>query len=740
MLEIKSVAAKNFLSYGNKWNKVDLRTGTNLVVGYDVQKQRSNGAGKTSFMEIISFALFGLVSKGLKKSQIINWKNKKSCEAKVEFEKNGIKYTFHRGIKPNFIKVFKGEDEYPINSSVKEFQADLEEQLIGMDFKVFNSLIYSNPNNSISLLDTPKAQKRAFIEKQFNLTDFSALNKLNNEHIRKIDLEIHDIKQTVDKNKEIINDLTFEKGNIKDERDDIDIDSYTDQKKDLKESLDKLSDITEEFIQEKKIKLLNTKKEQQDKQKDFDELDKKKIKLKETLIKTITTIKGLKKQKDDIGDLSVHLEKLEKEKKKLLLCEDVEERLQKKKEGLPSIETQLDNLKLCYQEHTDIIKERQMQIKTLNIDELEGKSSCPTCHQPVDYDSIKDDMEKDIKMHQGHIDQEIEKRDIIDNGIKELKDSLEKRKVDIEEFEDKVKNKQLLELSIAKLEKYANKQDEIDEIDKKIKELSNYTDQVKLIEQFDKDLKIFKKSIDNYNISIKSMENSLDDANKKFSLKKDTINKLDLLNKELLHKKETIKKCNERIEIKTKKIVELRNKCLEADVIILDKIKELDHLKYIKDMLKDENIKQFAIGHMIPIIEKQANYYLGEAGFGFYLKIDNWLDAKIKGPGISDCSFASMSGGERKSIDLAMKFAIMDISMARIPDFPDILILDELLDSSVDSFGIQQLINIVKVKQEDKNLKVFLISHRQEMEELEPDNIYTVTKDNGYSTITVKEA
>ena len=70
-----------------------------------------------------------------------------------------------------------------------------------MDFKVFNSLINSNPNNSISLLDTPKAQKRAFIEKQFNLTEFSILNKLNNEHIRKSDLDLHDINKIIEKNK-----------------------------------------------------------------------------------------------------------------------------------------------------------------------------------------------------------------------------------------------------------------------------------------------------------------------------------------------------------------------------------------------------------------------------------------------------------------------------------------------------------------------------------------------------------
>ena len=737
MLEIKSVACKNFLSYGNKWNKIDLYKGINLVIGYDIQKQRSNGAGKTSFMEIISFALFGSVSKGLKKSQIINWKNKKACEVKVIFEKNGIEYTFHRGIKPNFIKVYKGENEYPINASVKEFQLELEEQLIGMDFKVFNSLIYSNPNNSISLLDTPKAQKRAFIEKQFNLTEFSALNKLNNECIKTVELELHDSEKQIETIKGTVDDLILEIANIKDEKNDIDIDSIITQEKEYKLKLEEVKDVTDDGLKKIKDDLLKIREENQKIQEQLINVTDKKAEVKEKLVKQLTQIKSLKKQKKDIGDISLKIKEADKIRNKLKFYDDIEEKLKIKKDGLPDIKKQLKNLQENINDHNNIIKEHSIKIKSLNIDNLKGKAVCPTCHQNVEYDVIIEQLKEQIDEHQSYINKEEEIKQIVVNSFEEMNTSLKQREEDIEILEEKVKKKNKLTLELTKLEAYAEKQTKLDEIEKELKKLNSYKKDVKILDDYDKLLKIIIKKKDTYKDSIKKLEQTIENK-EELLIKKNDINKrIDILFEVKLNAKNTIKKCEERIKVKSQKVVKLNNQINENSIDIIEKTKELEHFKYVKTMLKDENIKQFAISNMIPIIEKKANYYLGEAGFGFYLKLDNWIDAEIKGPGITDCSFASMSGGERKSIDLALKFAIMDISMVRITMFPDVLILDELLDSSVDSYGIKQLIDIIKVKQKKNNLKIFLISHRQEMEELEPDNIYKIIKDNGYSSMEI---
>jgi DNA repair exonuclease SbcCD ATPase subunit len=735
MLNFKSVSAKNFLSYGDVWTEVDLYKGINLVTGFDNQKKRSNGAGKTSFMEMIIFALFGQISKGLKQSQIINWKNKKKCETKCVFYKDNHEYIFHRGLKPNFLKVFKDGNEFPINSSIKDFQIECEEQILGMDFKTFNSLIYSNPNNSISILDTPKPQKRAFIEKQFNLTEFTELNNLNNDSIRETEKEKNNLEEQ--KNSKItliesfqndINDINNDISKIDTEKIENDINNLKESLFDIKinqETIDKIEKrIKDEKINEKHLK---------------DEIkiktDEKNV-IKEDLISVVSTISTLKKQKKDIGDISEYIKKAENIKKKLNLFDDnIDNDIKVKKEAIIEFEKNLKELNDTYIDHTSIIKELKSKINSYNLGIKKGETKCPTCFQDVDYDVIKKTIDKKIEDYQFHIDNEIETRSIVENGINEHKKSIKKIKDGIEFLEKRKEDKNNKEKELYKLQSYIDKEQDIKKIDQEINTLSKKLSKKKYLENISNEVKKLENKLENKEKIIFDLDTKLTNYYNDIKKKTEISNKIDILNERLQNQLNNLTNYKKNIELKEANIKKYEKECININ----DKIKYLndniEHFKFVKEMLKDNNIKQFAISHMIPIIEKHVNYYLGEAGFTFYLKLDNWLDAEIKGPGISDCSFASMSGGERKSIDLALKFAIMDISVARNPYFPNILILDELLDSSVDSLGIKQLIDVVKVKQKKNNLKVYIISHRQEMDDLEPDHIYTVLKDKGFSKI-----
>ena len=160
-----------------------------------------------------------------------------------------------------------------------------------------------------------------------------------------------------------------------------------------------------------------------------------------------------------------------------------------------------------------------------------------------------------------------------------------------------------------------------------------------------------------------------------------------------------------------------------------------EYYNFIKKLCSDENIKQYAISNIIPIINQKVNYYLSEAGVGFYVKLDGWLDCEIKGPGISNASASSLSGGEKKSLDLALQFALFDITKLKCKNLPNILILDEILDSSVDAKGIENLMNIIKVKQKEDNLACLIVSHRKEIGSFTIDRKYTIIKSNGYSSL-----
>ena len=157
----------------------------------------------------------------------------------------------------------------------------------------------------------------------------------------------------------------------------------------------------------------------------------------------------------------------------------------------------------------------------------------------------------------------------------------------------------------------------------------------------------------------------------------------------------------------------------------------------IKEICKDQNIKQYAISSIMPYLNQQTNHYLSEVGYGFYAIIDKWLQAEIKGPGVTKASYGSLSGGEARGIDLAIQFGLLDIARIQAGQWPDILIMDEILDSSVDSKGIAKLVEIIRTKQAQENNKIFVISHREEIgDEFEADFQYFISKDR-YSKVEV---
>jgi len=171
------------------------------------------------------------------------------------------------------------------------------------------------------------------------------------------------------------------------------------------------------------------------------------------------------------------------------------------------------------------------------------------------------------------------------------------------------------------------------------------------------------------------------------------------------------------------------------------KLNELgDYLEYLKTLCKDEYVKQYAISSIMPLLNKQVNHYLSESGMNFYVRLDKWLEEQIEGPGMINGSYGSLSGGEARSIDLALQFGFLDIARIKAGVFPDLLSLDELLDSSVDSVGLSSILDIVRTRQEDDNSKIFIITHRQEMDESTViDNTYLIERHGGFSYIKMKE-
>jgi DNA repair exonuclease SbcCD ATPase subunit len=204
------VELKNFLSYGNQWTTLDFKEGINAIIGHDEDKDRSNGAGKTSIIESIPFALFGQTSKEVSLNKIVNWKNGKNCEVKLHFQKDGIPYVIHRGIKPGILSLSKDGVDQPLLSDKRFFQKELEQDLIGMDFRFAQMMTFQNANNMISMFTAKKEEKRKFIEKFFNLEMYTKMNELVNKKLGALNEKLSSVERDIEYKEKRASELQVE--------------------------------------------------------------------------------------------------------------------------------------------------------------------------------------------------------------------------------------------------------------------------------------------------------------------------------------------------------------------------------------------------------------------------------------------------------------------------------------------------------------------------------------------------
>jgi DNA repair exonuclease SbcCD ATPase subunit len=735
-MEIKfnKVKFKNFLCFGSRVQEIELKNGLNIVVGIDKDNdERSNGSGKTSLLETIPFALYGVTHKQIKKSDIINWKNRKNCEVVLEFTKNNDEYTILRGIKPNVLEIYKNNILIDRPPHVRDYQKILDD-IIGLNFQSFISIIHSNINSSMPITIMNKPEKRKFMEKIFNLKVYSMMNEICNEKLR----NINEKKMSMEKDYEfastsleIISNEISSLNERKQSYNSKDI-SYKKAKKEYDKKLKDYKDLNNLFdLRNTELVSLSIESER------FKNILEK-IKMKSQWINSkirnidnqnAKILEELKKSKE----VSSYKEKLDYIISKYGDIDDIDKKILEINERKNLLKINLEKLQIEKEDIQRVLITFESQQNNLKdkIGSLENHSICPLCEQEVkgEIDIVKNwkndlfevgryinesntEMKEvikkidDTKVLIKKCDQKIEKLQKIKDGLSKIKLKISDYNIDENESMLKVyKYKKKKYLSVINKFKFINEKvaKKYNEVNKKIEliteEKNNIEYNIKEIEKLEKDVEILKREV--------KLEKQMRDDISKQILKKET------------------------------ELQNLKDKKIQIKQILKKNTNTIDYLSFIKEMCKDENIKQFAISSNIPYINERVNYYLSEVGHNFYVLLDNWLDLQIKGPGITNGSYGSLSAGESKSIDLAMQFAFLDVSRIQSGAFIDLLIEDEILDSSIDSIGLPKLINILKFKQREDNLKTFIISHRSEINDLDIDNIYQVVKKNGYSTVEI---
>lgn len=719
-INCESVGFKNFLSFGSKWQDVELKHGLNFVTGWDAARNKSNGAGKSSFLESILFALFGKTARDIKKEQIVNWKNKKNCEVVFRFNVNDNKYEVLRSIKPDKLEIYRNGSLIPQDAHVKDYQSMFEEDIWGLDLKMTTSLVHSNANSSANILSMKKPEKRKLMEKMFDLTIFSKMNEICNEKLRNIqgktretELKIQSHLEQIEKAKQMIDQFKGEiqkKALIEKELADLLIE-FKEMMEDHPNIEEELEDISKEI--EQKENSLRDK---------IQIIEKKEVEIKTKIEHVEKEIEEIREMDDIIEnnkDLESHIKKIEN---RIGTVDAVVERIKELK-GLKDklvSDNEKDEIKISKIEKEVIELNADLKNCEKNL-ELLKEGVCPVCKTKV----------KDPKAHYGKeissIKRKITNRKKKSKPIDEAMEIVDIRIVEIgDEVEALQDDKDNILTLRSKIQQVSKKDS------KELKsELRKHTDNLFILAE--KKIDLIKKTGE----ETSPLTNKRKDLNEEFAKIKRKEKEVEELKTQVGVEKKNIKSFEKMIDDQKNQISEIGNKSVELKES-MEKLQTIrDYINTIKGLLKDEKIKQHMISKIMPYLNQQANYYLSEVDYSFYVKIDKWLDIEIKGPGITNATYDSLSGGERRGIDLAIQLGFLDIARTQAGIFPDLLTFDELLDSSIDGQGIGEVLKIVRVKQMETNGKFFIISHRSEIDNELIDNRYHVIKENGYSRVEV---
>ncbi len=224
-INFEKVKYKNILSTGNIYTTIELsEVPSTLIAG-------SNGSGKSTLLDAIVFGLYGRPFRNINKAQLVNSINNKELIVELYFSAGGDKYMIRRGIKPNLFEIWKNGGMINQDASVRDYQAFLEESILGINFKAFNQIVVLGSATYIPFMELRAYQRREIIEDLLDIQVFSVMGTLAKDRMSSTKAEITDNKydieiienniQSAEENNEEIRKLkTVEVDKIKDKMND----------------------------------------------------------------------------------------------------------------------------------------------------------------------------------------------------------------------------------------------------------------------------------------------------------------------------------------------------------------------------------------------------------------------------------------------------------------------------------------------------------------------------------------
>ena len=682
MITVKNITLRNFLSIGNVTQAVDfdkkditLILGENLDLGGDGAR---NGTGKTTLIQGLSYALFGQPINNIRKDNLVNRTNAKGMLITLEFNVNGTNYKIERGRKPNILKFYVNdvqqkatEDQQGEN---KETQAAIE-RVLNMTPEMFKHIVVLN-TYSEPFLALKNNEQREIIEQLLGITLLSEKADVVKDLIRQskddIQQEEFRIKAVEEANKRVKEqiDAIKRRQTLWKKKHDEDLASLAT----TYEELSKI-DIDAELLAHKELVIYNEKKKQQE---TYD-----------ALIARQTA--WMQKQEKDILALQAKMDELSHI--------DFEAELQAHKDLAEY--NRMSQLKSMYDNKVDSLRKeitkegKNYEKLTVEVETLK-EHKCYACGQ-----DFHDDQ------HTSVLNAKVELWNASKSHLDDLKFQLDELVANPVVVNDKPTTHYKTEAEAVR------QSTEIDNIKKQIDEKSSENNPFSEQLLDTPSITLGKQPITHYDTEAQAVEHRSKTAS---------------LLSQIEQKVSESDPYQEQIQ-------EMEAQALQE--VKFDKINEItktmEHQKFLLDLLtsKDSFVRKKIIDQNLSYLNTRLTHYLDKIGLPHNVIFKNDLTVEITELG-RELDFDNLSRGERNRLILGLSFAFRDVWENLYAPI-NTLFIDELIDSGLDTMGVENSLAILKDMSRRRHKSIWLVSHREELAGRVP-NVLKVIKENGFTS------